>query len=64
MRVIGSFSYSTSAWTRVVRLLEEGLVELDPIVTHRFAASRFEDAFEVMDNRDGVVAKVLLEHVA
>lgn len=64
MRVIGSFSYSTSAWTRVVRLLEEGLVELDPIVTHRFPASRFEEAFDVMDNRDGVVAKVLLEHAA
>jgi 2-desacetyl-2-hydroxyethyl bacteriochlorophyllide A dehydrogenase len=64
MDVIGSCSYSTSAWSHVMRVLEQGLVELDPIVTHRFPASRFEDAFEVMDNRDGVVAKVLLEHVA
>jgi L-iditol 2-dehydrogenase len=64
MHVIGSFSYSTSAWTRVVRLLEEGLVDLDPIVTHRFPAPSFGDAFELMDNRDGIVTKVLLEHVA
>jgi 2-desacetyl-2-hydroxyethyl bacteriochlorophyllide A dehydrogenase len=64
MEVIGSCSYSTSAWLRVMRVLEQGLVELDPIVTHRFPASRFEDAFDLMDNRDGVVAKVLLEHPA
>ena len=64
MDVIGSCSYPTAAWSRVVRLLEQSLVELDPIVTHRFPAERFEDAFELMDNRDGVVAKVLLEHLA
>lgn len=64
MDVIGNFSYSTSAFTGVVRLLEKGLVELDSIVTHRFPADRFEDAFEVMDKRDGVVGKVLLEHPA
>jgi L-iditol 2-dehydrogenase len=62
MDVIGSCSYPTSAWSSVVRLLEHGLVDLDPIVTHRFPAERFEDAFELMNHRDGVVAKVLLEH--
>ena len=64
MDVIGSCSYSTSAWSHVVRLLEQGRVDLDPIVTHRFPASRFEDAFALMDERPGLVAKVLLEHVS
>jgi L-iditol 2-dehydrogenase len=62
MDVIGSCSYSTAAWSHVVRILERGLVDLDPIVTHRFPARRFEDAFALMDNREGVVAKVVLEH--
>jgi L-iditol 2-dehydrogenase len=62
--LIGSLSYSTSEWTRVVGLLERRLVDLDPIVTHRFPARRFEDAFALMEDRDGVVAKVLLEHPA
>ena len=53
MDVIGSCSYPTSAWSRVVRLLEHGLVDLDPIVTHRFPADRFEEAFALMDNREG-----------
>ena len=63
MDVIGSCSYTTAAWGRVLRLLEHGLVDLDPIVTHRFPAERFQDAFALMDNRQGIVAKVLLEHV-
>ena len=64
MAVIGSFSYSTSEWSQVVGLLEQGLLDLDPIVTHRFPASRFEDAFAVLDEQRGTVAKVLLEHVS
>ena len=62
MEVIGSCSYPTSAWSRMVRLLEHGLVDVDPIVTHRFPTDRFEDAFALMDDRDGIVAKVVLEH--
>jgi L-iditol 2-dehydrogenase len=62
MDVVGSCSYPTSAWSSVVRLLEHGLLDLDQIVTHRFPTDRFEEAFALMDNRQGVVAKVVLEH--
>jgi L-iditol 2-dehydrogenase len=63
MDVIGSCSYSTAAWSGVLRLLERGAVDLDPIVTHRFPAHRFADAFAVLDERREAVTKVLLEHV-
>ncbi len=33
------------------------------VVTHRFPVERFEEAFDLMENREGVVGKVLLEHV-
>ncbi len=64
MDVIGSCSYSTAAWSVVVRLLEQGVVDLDPIVTHRFPAHRFAEAFALLDERRGAVTKVVLEHVA
>jgi 2-desacetyl-2-hydroxyethyl bacteriochlorophyllide A dehydrogenase len=64
MDVIGSCSYSTAAWSGVVRLLEQGVVDLDPIVTHRFPAHQFAEAFALLDERRGAVTKVLLEHVA
>jgi threonine dehydrogenase-like Zn-dependent dehydrogenase len=63
MDVIGSCSYPTSSWSSVVRLLERGLVDFEPVVTHRFPAHRFEEAFAVLEDRTGTVAKVLLEHV-
>ena len=63
MDVIGSCSYPTSSWSRVVRLLEHGLVDFEPIVTHRFPTARFEEAFALLDERRGMVAKVVLEHL-
>jgi threonine dehydrogenase-like Zn-dependent dehydrogenase len=63
VELIGSVAYTTADWSRVVGLLAGGLVDFDPIVTHRFSADRFEEAFELMDRREGIVGKVVLEHV-
>jgi 2-desacetyl-2-hydroxyethyl bacteriochlorophyllide A dehydrogenase len=62
LALVGSFSYSTSVWSRVLALLEDGLVDFDPIVTHRVPAHAFEAAFDLLEQRRGVVTKVLLEH--
>lgn len=64
LTVYGSVGYTTAAWARMVGLLREQLVDLDPIVTHRFPLERFEDAFALMDERRGVVARIVLEHAA
>jgi threonine dehydrogenase-like Zn-dependent dehydrogenase len=60
--IFGSVGYTTAAWSKTVGLLREKLVDLDPIVTHRFPLERYEDAFALMDERRGVVARVVLEH--
>ncbi len=62
MTLIGSIAYTAPVWSRVVGLVTDGLLALDPIVTHRFPATEFEEAVELMDNRRGIVAKVVLEH--
>jgi threonine dehydrogenase-like Zn-dependent dehydrogenase len=62
--VLGNVGYTMSAWAKTVSLLREGLVDLDPIVTHRFPLERYEDAFALMDERRGVVARIVLEHAA
>jgi L-iditol 2-dehydrogenase len=60
--LIGSVAYTASVWSRVVALVTDRVLELDPIVTHRFPVSEFEDAMRLMDNRRGIVAKIVLEH--
>jgi len=62
LSVFGSVGYTTAAWARMVGLLREQLVDLDPIITHRFPLDRYEDAFALMDDRRGVVARIVLEH--
>jgi threonine dehydrogenase-like Zn-dependent dehydrogenase len=62
LSVFGSVGYTTAAWARMMGLLRGQLVDLDPIVTHRFPLEQFEDAFALMDDRRGVVAKIVLEH--
>jgi len=64
LSILGSVGYTTAAWAHMVGLLRESLVDLDPIVTHRFPLDRFEDAFALMDDRSGVVARVVLEHAS
>jgi len=61
--VLGSVGYTTAAWAHMVALLRDELVDLDPIVTHRFPLERFEDAFALMDERSGIVARIVLEHI-
>ena len=63
LALIGSVGYTAAIWSRTVDLVRAGLVDLEPIVTHRFAAADFERAFELMDRRDGIVGKIVLEHV-
>jgi 2-desacetyl-2-hydroxyethyl bacteriochlorophyllide A dehydrogenase len=62
MALIGSIAYPASTWSRVVGLIADRVLDLDPIVTHRFAMSDFQEAVALMDDRRGIVAKIVLEH--
>ena len=62
MDVVGSFSYTTSAWADVLRLLETGTVDFARLVTHRFPVEAFADAFALLERPQGTVVKIVLEH--
>ncbi|MFL5864179.1 MAG: zinc-binding dehydrogenase [Solirubrobacteraceae bacterium] len=62
MALIGSIAYPAAVWSRVVGLVSDRVLELDRIVTHRFPAAEFASAMQLMDDRHGIVAKIVLEH--
>jgi threonine dehydrogenase-like Zn-dependent dehydrogenase len=62
--LIGSLAYPPATWSRVVGLVSDRVVDFDPIVTHRFPAAEFQEAIRLMDDRQGIVAKIVLEHPA
>ena len=45
-------------WYKMITMLQSDL-DISPVITHRFPASRYEEAFEVMDS--GLSGKVLLD---
>lgn len=61
LTVHGSLSYTSGAWARTMSLLDSGL-EVDRLITHRFPLERFDEAFQLMENRSERVVKILLEH--
>ena len=45
----------------ILRLIEEGKIDITPLITHRFPLSRIEEAYRIFENRlDGVI-KVVVE---
>jgi 2-desacetyl-2-hydroxyethyl bacteriochlorophyllide A dehydrogenase len=62
MSLIGSIAYPSAVWSRVLGLVADRVLDLDPIVTHRFPVSEFEQAVRLMDDRRGIVVKIVLEH--
>jgi threonine dehydrogenase-like Zn-dependent dehydrogenase len=62
LTLIGSVGYTTAVWSRVVDLLGAGLVDFSAVIARRIGAERFEEAFALMAERDGVVGRILLEH--
>lgn len=62
MTLIGSLAYPARTWASIVQLVTDHVLDLDPIVTHRFPISEFEQAVALMDDRRGIVAKIVLEH--
>jgi threonine dehydrogenase-like Zn-dependent dehydrogenase len=63
LQMTASLSYTSAVFTRMVRLVEHRVVDLAPIVTHRFRSQDFLSAFALMQRREGTVGKILLEHV-
>ncbi len=60
LRVIGSLGHSLKTWRAVMGLLQNRVLDLQPLITHRFSLDQWEEAFALCENKEG--AKVLLEY--
>jgi L-iditol 2-dehydrogenase len=58
LRVIGSYGYVWTSWQRTVRLLAEGKIGADEMISHEFPLEEYEQAFRV--TQDGTGIKVVL----
>lgn len=48
-------------WPRAVRVLESGMIDLDRLITHRFALEKGVDAFQTASNPESKSIKVVIQ---
>lgn len=58
LRVAGSVAYSISTWERLQKILDQGAVRLDDLITHKLPLEQWRDAFDLCLNKQAI--KVLL----
>ncbi len=61
----GIFGANSAAWTYGVQLFRSGLLNLAPLISHRFSLDEYQDALDLLEKRQAQttpVTKVLLVH--
>ena len=58
LTINGSFSHNWPVWEQAISLIRDGLIDVKPLITHKFALDEWKSAFDVVEGRAGM--KVLL----
>jgi L-iditol 2-dehydrogenase len=58
LSVFGSFGYVWTSWQRSIRLLTEGKIEAEALISHELPLGSYEEAFR--RSQDGSAMKVIL----
>lgn len=61
LRVHGIFSYTSALFAQALRLIENGLLDVRPLITHQFPLEAYGRAFDLLRNRHEPVGKILLK---
>jgi 2-desacetyl-2-hydroxyethyl bacteriochlorophyllide A dehydrogenase len=62
LTVLGIFGANSAAWTYAVQIFHSGLLNLAPLITHRFALTDYQAALDTVVGRQSKTLKVLLLH--
>jgi L-iditol 2-dehydrogenase len=62
LTVLGIFGANSAAWTYAVQIFRSGLLNLAPLITHRFALTDYRAALDTVVGRQSKTLKVLLIH--
>ncbi len=62
LAVLGIFGASSAAWTYAVQVFRAGLLNLAPLITHRFALDKYQTALDTLISRQAKMLKVLVVH--
>jgi len=60
LRLVGALMYQQPDWVKAIALIEQGKVDLEPLVTNRFAFADYQKAYEYIDANRERAMKVMI----
>lgn len=48
-------------YAEILGLIEQGLIDTTPLITHRYKLEEIEEAYRVFENREDAVIKIAVE---
>jgi L-iditol 2-dehydrogenase len=60
LRLVGTLMYQQPDWVKAIALIEQGRVNLEPLVTDRFAFADYQKAYEYIDANRERAMKVMI----
>ena len=60
LRLVGTLMYQQPDWVKAIALIEQGKVDLEPLVTDRFAFADYQKAYEYIDTNRERAMKVMI----
>ncbi|WP_156252696.1 zinc-binding dehydrogenase [Pseudactinotalea terrae] len=61
--ITGGFASTPDSWDRAMQLLHDGVIELEPLVSHRFPLAEWEAAFDAVRSSAGVKQMLVPEEI-
>ncbi len=61
LRIIGTAMYRVEDYIEAIRLVREGLIEFDSLITHRVPFLEYEKAYKIIDEQKDKAMKVLID---
>lgn len=62
VRVTGSLGSKWSSWNKAIQMVEQGLVKMLPLVSHRIPLTQWEMAFDLFESKKGMKLMLLPEN--
>ncbi|MGE5607568.1 MAG: zinc-dependent alcohol dehydrogenase [Bacteroidota bacterium] len=60
LELIGTLMYRREDYVEAINLVQKGLVQLKPLISHRFPLKKYDDAYKLIDEQPDKVMKVII----
>ena len=61
LSLVGTLMYQKADYEQAIELIDQNLVQLDPLITHRFAFEKYLQAYQTIESSNGEYMKVMIE---